>query len=84
MRTQIISFIAGLVAATALTISGIQFYNAHSNSCDRTNNAMDVVRDILLKTEPSPAKAAKETTAQKVALKAFYDYSFMRIKMARC
>lgn len=76
--------VLSVLTLAAFVLAGYSFQVGHSNACARTNTSLDVLRDILLFTQPPPARLKDMTAEQRAQTAAFYAYAFDRIAKARC
>ncbi len=83
----ITTILLSVLMVCAFALAAWSFSTGHKNACSARDASLDVLRDILIKTEPSRLQLRPlptDLTTQERAAVAFYAYSFGRINKARC
>ena len=82
--TKVVAPILSLLIIAAFALAGWSFVNSHNESCASRDAGLDVLYDILKKTEPSPVMIEAMTPKRRTFVIHFYKSSYERIQQARC
>jgi hypothetical protein len=83
-RILVVAAVCSAIVLGSFALASWSFYNGHRDNCESRNTELNVIRDILIRTQPTLTSIKHLSPAQQKRSRAFYAYSFTRIQQARC